>query len=299
MKFPSGVTKWKWDPRERGFSHKKYFGSPNLSLLPKEGLGKILRPIEDQQGTLRCGPYSAAVSNGYLRRVRFHPDWQAKPIAKKQKRHVDQGGSDPRAIMDSLRDVGSIPWDRSDIHLATNGVEMSGNYSYYPEALTDEAGSNRITAYLGCDDKADYFDDIRWALYRAYDPATGQGAVVHAFSMWYAEWTVAPNGVIPTSYQEKAGLHTYLFVDWTIINGVQYLIAHNSYGTGFGNHGIFYFPREVVNREFAKWGTALKIPTGALTPEMIQLAKQETTAGKIQRTILQIWYLISQKFGIA
>ena len=88
MKFPAGVKPWKYDPSEKGFSHTRFYGAANISDLP-EGLKRPLRLIEDQQYTLRCGAYSSAVSNGYMRSLRFHPDWQAKPISEIQKKPVD------------------------------------------------------------------------------------------------------------------------------------------------------------------------------------------------------------------
>ena len=86
---------------------------------------------------------------------------------------------------------------------------------------------------------------------------------------------------MPGTYDDFAGWHAHLFIDWCILGGTEYLVAQNSYGTDAGDKGFLYFPREVVNREFAMWGSALKIPTGALTKEQIELAKQETTLGRV------------------
>jgi hypothetical protein len=73
-------------------------------------------------------------------------------------------------------------------------------------------------------------------------------------------------------------------------------LPQNSAGPVLGDKGFLYFPREVVNREFAKWGSALKI-LKPMTAEQIALAKEESTAGLIQRLIIQAWYLLSDKFG--
>jgi hypothetical protein len=318
--FPTGSKRWRWDPRERKFEHHRFYGAPNTAILPKEGLKRPLRPIENQRFTLRCGAYSSAVSNGYLRRLRFHPDWQAKKIGQKQKRNVDDYGSEPRAIMNSLRDDGSLFWDFSPIHLETHGMAESGDWNSYPDDLDEKAKSNRITGYLGVEGPHDTFDDIKWALFNAFDPVSGTGAVVHAFSQWYDEWTDAPYGLVGLSYGavftdtyapwwKKAwnslkrffgaatGWHTYLFVDWCIIDGIEYLVSPGSYGTSVGNQGFFYFPREVINAEFKKWGTALKIPTGMLTEDMIQEAKKETALGLIIRKFLAFCYILSDAYG--
>ena len=297
MTFRSGVRPWKYDPREKGFSLRKYYGAPNLAIIPKGGLLRPRRPIENQGNTLRCGAYSSAVSNGYLRNARFHPDYQAKKIGQRQGKNVDDFGSEPRAIMDTMCKDGSALYELFPLHLETHGIEATRDWNAYPETLDSAAQSFRIKAYLGCDTPGDYFDDVRWALFNAYDPITKTGAVVHAFSMWYQEWTYAAGGVIPLGYQMRSGWHTYLFVDWTVIDGIEYLIAQNSYGNDAGHNGYYYFPREVVNREFAKWNTALKIPTGILTAEQVALAKQENPWGRLQRLIIDAWFALSQKYG--
>ena len=295
--FRGGSKPWRWDPREKsGFSHKKYYGAAP-TILPRAGLGRKRRIVENQLSSLRCAAYAAAVGNGYIRNTRFHPDWQAVKIGDKQGRSVDLNGSDPRATMNSLRDNGSILWDAAVPHLATHGIDGTNDRFEYPGTSDDQAQNNRITAYLSVDDAHDYFDDIRHALYRAYHVGAGTGAVVHAFSEFFTEWINPEGGIIPKEYQLSAGWHAYLFIDWCEIDGELYLIAQNSYGN-VGDNGFLYFPREVVNREFAKWGTALKIPTGALTPEQIALAKQQTLGGRIQRAILECWYLLSEKFGL-
>ncbi len=143
------------------------------------------------------------------------------------------------------------------------------------------------------------FDNIRSALALAYDPTTGLGATVQAFGKWYDDWSYTPGGIIPTAYGPHFGYHHYLFVDFCDSNGVPYLIVHNSGGSLMGKNGFHYMPREVVNREFQRSGllypsgTTLKIAK-PLTQAQIELAKQETMAGYIERQILQIWYAISE-----
>lgn len=291
-----GSKPWRWDPRERGFSHKRYFGAANLSLLPREGLRRPLRPVENQLYTLRCTAYAGAVGQGYIHGLRFHPDWQAKKIGQKQNRNVDEYGADPKSALSSLRDDGSLLFDLYPLSLLKDGLQATGDWNAWPLELDEKARDFRALAYLGVDDAFDYFDDIRWALFQAYDPATKKGAVVHAFGRWHQEWTNAPQGIVPTDYSTFVGFHNWLFIDWIEIDGELYLVAQNSAGDGVGDRGFFYFPREVVNREFSKWGTALKI-LKPMTKEQIENAKREDTIGLIQRMILQAWYLLSEKFG--
>jgi hypothetical protein len=102
--------------------------------------------------------------------------------------------------------------------------------------------------------------------------------------------------VVPATYQAVAGYHASLFIDWCEIGGKLYLVAQNSAGPLLGDNGFLYFPREVINREFAKWGSGLKI-LKPMTSQQIALAKEESPARRIQRLIIQAWYLLSDKFG--
>lgn len=266
--------KWKNDPRSKKFSHHALFGT--TTIIPKT-LGKAVRMPEDQGNTMRCAAYAGAVNGGYIRGQRMSPEWQVKKIGEIQGFAVDTGGSDPNAAMKSQTN----PW----------GYVTDTEWQANDEAHAGERGN---IGYVKVDGPLDLFDDIRSALTLAYDPVTKLGASVQAFGKWYTEWTYA--SPIPQTYTKFAGYHSYLFVDFTEVNGVPYLIAQNSYGTAAGNGGYHLFPRDVVNREFSLSNTSLKIPK-PLTVEQYQLARQETSAGYIQRMIIEIWYIISTKFG--
>lgn len=271
MKFKQ--KKWKNDPRSRKFSHHALFGT--TAQIPRT-LGKTLRPVEDQGNTVRCAAYAGALDGGYIRGERMSPEWQVKKITEIQGFSVDTGGSDPNAAMKSQTN----PWG----YVTTN--EWMNNDETH-------AGERGNIGYVKVDGPLDLFDDVRSALTLAYDPVTKLGACVQAFGRWYSEWTYA--GTIPQTYSKLAGYHSYLFVDFTEINGVPYLIAQNSYGVIAGDKGFHLFPREVVNREFSLSNTSLKIPK-PLTSEQYKLAKEESWGGRIERMIMEIWYQISTKF---
>lgn len=267
---------WKHDPLSKNFTHNKLFGS--VPRLPRT-LNRPKRPVEDQGNTLRCAAYSAAVAGGYIHSRRFSPDWQARKITSIQGFDIDDRGSDPNAAMKSQRDYGYLP---KASELAPDADTLALGYHV--------AGWVKVVAHDGLDT----FDAIREALFMAYNPNTQDGAPVHAFGTFYHEWTRA--GIIPTEYSAFAGYHAYLFVDFITTDGVDYLIAQNSYGPGAGATGFHYFPREVVNREFARSGTTLKIAK-PLTPDQIARAKETSIWGAIQRTIIKIWYSISETYG--
>lgn len=295
MKFRQ--TPWRRDPRSDNFSHDLFYGTINPLQFPKT-LGRALRTPENQHNTLRCAEYASAVNAGYARGFRFSPDRQVPIVSKIQGSSVDNGGSDPNSVMKAGRDFGYLLYEKATLSLEKDGIEQTGfSISWPAEELTPQ--DDRDISFLKVDGTLDTFDCIRSALFSSYDSNTKLGAGVQAFGKWYGEWTHAY--IVPTDYNQFAGYHSYLFVDFTEVNGIPYLIAQNSYGTDAGNGGYHLFPREVINREFPKQGllptgTTLKIPR-PISAEQIALAKQETVYGRIQRMILQIYYSLSELYG--
>jgi hypothetical protein len=63
-------------------------------------------------------------------------------------------------------------------------------------------------------------------------------------------------------------------------------VAQNSAGPLLHDDGFLYLSREVVNREFAKWGSALKV-LEPMTAQQIAFATEKSAAGRIQRSIIR------------
>jgi hypothetical protein len=289
---------WRHDPRSRKFSHDALFGTLAPAVFPKT-LGRPLRPVENQMNSLRCTGYGTAVNGGYIKGRRFHPDWQAAKIGKLQGQTVDLTGGDPNMAMRSERDCGFLPIEDSPYLLATSTMGQTSWQTFDP-ALDSIAIETRVAGFVTVDGTNDIFDNIRSALIQAYDPKTGLGAVVQAFGKWFPAWTFPKDGIVPQTYDAtQYSYHHYLFVDFCEIDGVEYLMVQNSGGVNMGKNGFQYFPREVVNREFKlsgtlyPSGTTLKI-VKPLTTDQINLAKQETVLGMIERMILQAWYTLSE-----
>lgn len=286
---------WRHDPRSKKFSHHAFFGTIAPAKLP-DTLGRMRRQVEDQMQTLRCAAYAGAVCGGYIHGKRFSPDWQANRIGEIQGSSIDIGGSDPNAAMKSQcypNKGGYLPFEDAPFSLAKDGPDGSG-FGRWPAALTDEATNYGDAGFVRVDGPGDTFDNIRSALTLAYNPQTGLGAPVQAFSAWYPDWYTK---VIAQPVQALLGFHSYVFFDFEIINGVPYLISQNS-SPYVGEGGFQWWPREVVNMEFSQWNRSLKI-VKPLTAEQIALAKQETPLGLIQRLIIQCWQVLSERFGNA
>ncbi len=285
---------WRHDPRSKKFSHHQFFGTIKPSELPVT-LGRKLRPVENQKETMRCTGYGCAMNGGYIHNMRMHPDWQAAKIGQLQHESVDVSGGDPNAAMRSQRDFGYLPFNLAPILSIDSNTTLNTGMNSFDPTLDMYAYDNRVEGFVNVDGNQDTFDNIRSALVQAYDATTGKGACVQLFGKWYYDW-YPHDGIIPTNYgTTQLTYHHWVIVDFKSINGISYLIVQNSAGTGMGDGGFFYFPREVVNREWNTevWGVTRKI-VKPITPEQIALGKQESPAGRLQRLIFDIWYKISE-----
>lgn len=279
------------DPRSKRFSHDALFGT--ITSFPPT-LGRLLRPVENQKNSVRCTAYGTAVNGGYIHGARFHPDWQAAKIGQLQRRSVDVNGGDPNATMKSQRDYGYAPYESipTAFSLERNSIENTG-MDIFGTLYDLAAEPYKAAGFVKVDGPLDLFDDVKSALVQAYDKATGKGACVQAFGRWYQEWT--NQNIIKNGYENFEGYHHYLFVDFETINGIEYLIAQNSYGENVGEDGFHRFPRDIVNREFSLSGTSLKIMK-IMSPSQLALARQETPYGALQRLIIRAWYIISNLY---
>jgi hypothetical protein len=71
---------------------------------------------------------------------------------------------------------------------------------------------------------------------------------------WMTEYTNAPGYLISQVGHTVQGGHDIKIAGWTILNGVKVIVLQNSWGTGYGNQGLFYMTRSVFNQVFAPFG---------------------------------------------
>lgn len=261
---PHGGQPIQYDPRDEQFTQIA-FGAPQLPVFPKT-LNTPRKAVKNQGTALSCTKQTTELAAEYQDGEEMDAE-RAWEELKKVLGDPNPQGAQPRAAMSLNVKTGSWP------------VKGGGPDQY------------RKAAYIKIPIIADYFDSIRAALFNGKD----KNQIVMAFGTWYNEWG---KKFIPLTYSQMSGWHAYTFIDFDTVDGVEYLIAQNSYGNAIGDGGRHYFPREVVNREFSKWGTGLYIFQD-LTPEQIALAKQDTVFGKIQRAIIQAWWTLTLAFGKA
>lgn len=66
---------------------------------------------------------------------------------------------------------------------------------------------------------------------------------------WQPEWEGSKQGIVSLpKVWYRTGAHAFCVKDVVTINGIMYLKVQNSRGENSGDHGFWYFPKEVVNK---------------------------------------------------
>lgn len=279
------------DPLSDNFAQSKLFGVLPVTV---KTLDRPLAPVLDQKNTTRCIAYGSTTNYWYRTFKETSPDWKAHKIGQKQGRTVDNYGGDPNATMKSDRDDGYLLMADAPLSLEVNGVEASG-YGKWPASLDERAVLNDdVSGFIKIDNRTqDYFDAVKTALFRTYDPVTKQGTCVDVFSSWYPNWF---GETIEMPAGPLVGYHRTVFFNFDTTYKGEYLLMQNSYGELIGNKGIQAWPRDMVNWEFAQSGRSLK-QLAILTPDMIAEARRQTPLGAIIRQFILIFQKFSDNFS--
>lgn len=240
----------KKDIRDKGYNHAKIFGAPSPLLLPKDGLKRKPIAIYDQQGTNFCTAYSTTAASSFQEGVALSPEFQTAKTGQIVGKPIING-ADLRDALKSTILFGSIEQKDAPYSLDNTGNKVA-NWFVWPDTLTTKALDHAKSGFY--DVKAgpyDIFDNIRSALYQAKD----KNGVVVVGTPWYEIWNEPKAGVV---FMPPFGAKTYLAHAWTIIDFTDdYLVAQLSQGTGYGDKGLLYFPREVINFAFKEaWSQA-------------------------------------------
>lgn len=129
----------------------------------------------------------------------------------------------------------------------------------------------------------DWFDSIRYAL------QINQISISLA-TPWFAKFALPVNGIIqaPPSYDVTfASWHNHKVCGWKSINGVPYLIDKSWQGSGYGDNGFVYFPREVINQIMSINGS------GAFTIAPFNSTNLQTVRLTIFETIASYFRMIT------
>lgn len=252
-----GLNPIKLDPRDR--SHHAVFGS--MDAVPIQDFD-VAAPLEikDQLDLDFCSGFGSSEVNEDQIGKPLCPYFQFAMVKQVMGDWKAYGG-DLRSAAKALVNFGSLQKSLSPYSYPARDRDFLANFNNWPAELKTAALKNRAGSFFTIDgpEGRDLFDNIRTTLYQHKD----EKCTTFVGALWRAAWSEAPNGLIPLVYDTTQGSgHCFKFFGQVTFPGESEprLKAQLSNGLDFGDKGIFYFPRSVVNVEFAPYGQFLIHP---------------------------------------
>lgn len=129
----------------------------------------------------------------------------------------------------------------------------------------------RITAQF----PFDWFDAIRVAMWITQD----ERRAVSMATPWYPEWMNPQKGIVttPISTLAQASWHNWKVVGWKMIDGKSYLIGKTWQGKNYGDNGLAYFSREIINNVMVIRGTGAFTLDKVMPPDLDKIKTVDLT----------------------
>lgn len=250
-KIGGGLNPTPYDPRDLRLG--KIFGYEKPENVPMRDflIGAALE-IKDQGNTDMCTAHGVASASEYQEGVALDPNYQFAKI-KQLLGKTDGWGADLRVACKSATKYGSLPKEKSPFSFTEKGRDFVADWKNWPFECDVAAVHHRKAGFYKVDGPYSLFDNIRAALFRHNEEIDENRAIIVG-ALWRDSWTIAPNGVIPKSYEPNGFGHLFIIVGQKIINYEPYLVIQNSGGKEIGDKGYFYMPKETANREFTRYG---------------------------------------------
>ena len=229
----------------RDFKAEKVFGSislfeiPNIDFIVSEPIR-----IKDQKETDYCGGFAGSSVSEAQEGVELDPLYLFSK-AKQIQKEWESWGTDLRSIAKAIVKYGTIEQKDSQYDVDKERCFIA-DWKTWDILLDEKALIHRKRSFFNAGGHNNTFDSIRASLWQYRN----KKCLVLTGVVWESEWTNAPYGKIP---KEKGGAlfgHAIAIIGQKIIQGEPYLVAQLSNGTDIGDNGLFYFPKEVVNRTF-------------------------------------------------
>ncbi len=238
-------------PSNKDFSYTKQFGA--ITKLPTEDF-LVAEPlkIKDQKNSDMCVAYGLCAVSEDQENMELSPEWFFSQIKKAMGDWKTWGAGIKDGCKVAVK-VGFLPERLETYSLGEADRDAIANWNNWPD-LTKEALSQRKQAYFKADGQKDTFDSFRATLYAN----KSEKRSIITGVIWQNHWLGAKNGIIPKEKGSSMFGHAFKIFGQKTINKEIYLIAQLSNGESVGDKGIFYFPREVINRDFIYGGWTFK-----------------------------------------
>lgn len=245
IKIIAGLTRM--EPDKRDFSDTAVFGVAPLTGLPKEYIVKEPLGVKHQHLSDFCTAFAGTAVSEDQENTELSPEWQFAQIKRIEGR-FDTWGANLRHAGLSFVKYGSIPAIVAppNFNVKEKDRDFLADHKNWSEYLYLTAKQWRKKSMFFVDGPYDTFDNIRAALWnhRHEECSIVSGA------NWQWHWTTAKNGIVLDRTGFDGVPHAFKIMGFKEIAGVEYIIVLNSSGENVGYKGMFYFNREIVNREF-------------------------------------------------
>lgn len=246
-KIGGGLAELPEDPRD--FSRVAVFGAIRAQDLPRvDFMVALPLGIKDQGDSDECTAYATTAASEDQEAVILDPHFSFYATKVLILKNPEAWGADLRSACASHVKHGALEEELAPFvgnSFPRERILDPENWDEDHKALAFEHRKNSFFDVLK-DSPHDTFDSIRAALWE--NRMKMQSVITGA--KWRNTWTDAPGGVIPKEYEDHGTPHAFVIKGQKTINGELHLVAQLSNGTSIGDSGVFYFPREVVNKEF-------------------------------------------------
>lgn len=244
----------------RDFSRSAVFGAPLAVDMPDTDF-IVAAPLEvkDQGDTDMCTAYATCSASEDQENAPLNPEYSFFLTKVKIMKNPDSWGADLRSAMKAGVKHGFLAQEYAPSEFQNETRDRAAAVD--PETWKDSdyamlAAEHRKNAFFAVDGPFDTFDNIRAALWQH----RSKFRTIVVGSLWRPSWTNAKDGIIPVTLTDddvqpnRAFGHAFKILGWRVFDGEIHLVAVNSWGDKYGDEGFYYFPREVVNREFGPFG---------------------------------------------
>lgn len=232
-------------PDRRDFSFAGVFGKVEVPI----GDFTVSEPLEikDQRDLDFCTGYSLASVSEDQEGVPLSPEFVFAMIKKQQGSWKSWGGG----LREGCKVATKVGFaEKTDVQFVTPVEDLPrnflANWNNYSVESQIKAQKHIKRSFVKVDGGPTIFDAIWTALWAN----RGQKQSVYTGVTWRPSWMSASKGIILNKIIQGGVGHAIKVFGIKYFNGQPYLMVQNSYGKEVGDGGIFYFPREVVNREF-------------------------------------------------
>lgn len=234
---------------ERDFSLGGVFGTIDVASIPLTDW-LVADPVEikDQGGLDFCTGYALASVSEDQEGVPLDPGF-AFAMIKKVRGEWKQWGGDLRSGCKVAQEIGLIEVGQNPEDFGTKGRDFVANWNNWTHIndLVKLAAKHAKASYFKVDGGYDTFDNYRAALWQN----RAEKRSIYTGCTWRPGWKGAPGGIIEDEGAIGGGVgHAFKVCGQKMINGQPYLVVQNSIGKEWGDNGLYYFPRAVINREF-------------------------------------------------